>query len=342
MQIGVRAAILEAALDDVGSEAISSLSLDGRGTVNAENRGEGDSQHDAIAQLAQKLVYRYIAKRRPMPARRKGYTQKARVGGHKVYLRTGEYEDGALGEVFIDMHREGAAFRSLMNCFAIAISLGLQYGVPLEEFVEAFVFTRFEPNGTVQGHDNIKMSTSVIDYIFRELAFSYLERNDLVQVKPEDLRGDTVGRPDQIPDYDEEEEAGEVSGTIPGAARVDNESKGFQQGVQAYLSPTDPSSATYETPSQSKRSGDPAERSEGNERSESGPQPSPATPSHTQQDTMTVSQLTQAPGEMMEKIREARLKGYEGDPCGNCGAFTLVRNGVCMKCNSCGETSGCS
>ncbi|HLO97172.1 MAG TPA: vitamin B12-dependent ribonucleotide reductase, partial [Fimbriimonas sp.] len=130
------------------------------------------SQHEQIERMATKLVYRYISKRRLMPGRRRGYTQKARVGGHKVYLRTGEFEDGTLGEIFIDMHREGAAFRSLMNCFAIAISLGLQYGVPLEEFTEAFVFTRFEPNGMVAGHDNIKMSTSVIDYIFRELSMS--------------------------------------------------------------------------------------------------------------------------------------------------------------------------
>ena len=104
----------------------------------------------------------------------KGYTQKATVGGHKVYLRTGEYEDGSLGEIFIDMHKEGAAFRSLMNNFAIAVSLGLQYGVPLEEYVEAFTFTRFEPAGLVQGNDRIKNATSILDYVFRELAVSYL------------------------------------------------------------------------------------------------------------------------------------------------------------------------
>jgi ribonucleoside-diphosphate reductase alpha chain len=120
------------------------------------------------------------------------------VGGHKVYLRTGEYEDGTLGEIFIDMHKEGAAFRSLMNCFAIAISLGLQYGVPLDEFVDAFVFTRFEPNGMVQGNDHIKMTTSIIDYIFRELAISYLGRNELAQVHrgPADFLVET----DQIKD----------------------------------------------------------------------------------------------------------------------------------------------
>ena len=134
------------------------------------------------------------AERRRLPQRRKGYTQKAIVGGHKVYLRTGEYEDGRLGEIFIDMHKEGAAFRSLMNNFAIAISIGLQYGVPLEEFVEAFTFTRFEPAGIVEGNDAIKMATSILDYIFRELAISYLGRNDLAHVQPADLPPDTVGK----------------------------------------------------------------------------------------------------------------------------------------------------
>ena len=213
------AAVLEAALDDVSSsdakpEPVAMLA---------------PSTNDQIQAAAARLVYRYISKRRSMPGRRRGYTQKARVGGHKIYLRTGEYEDGTLGEIFVDMHREGAAFRSLMNCFAIAISLGLQYGVPLEEFVEAFVFTRFEPNGSVQGHDNIKMSTSVIDYIFRELALSYLGRTDLVQVKPEDLRSDTVGKPYQAPTYDEEEEVEDPNfqGSVPGVALEDHGSAGF-------------------------------------------------------------------------------------------------------------------
>ena len=132
-----------------------------------------------------------MREREKLPDRRKGYTQKAVVGGHKVYLRTGEYEDGRLGEIFIDMHKEGAAFRSLMNNFAIAISLGLQYGVPLEEYVEAFTFTRFEPAGFVQGNDAIKNATSILDYIFRELAISYLGRNDLAHVSPEEI-GNTV------------------------------------------------------------------------------------------------------------------------------------------------------
>ena len=132
--------------------------------------------------------------REKLPERRKGYTQKAIVGGHKVYLRTGEYADGSLGEIFIDMHKEGAGFRAMMNNFAIAVSVGLQYGVPLEEFVEAFTFTRFEPAGMVQGNDSIKNATSILDYIFRELAVSYLDRTDLAHVKPQGASFDDLGR----------------------------------------------------------------------------------------------------------------------------------------------------
>jgi ribonucleoside-diphosphate reductase alpha chain len=131
--------------------------------------------------------------RRKLPDRRKGYIQKAAVGGHKVYVHTGEYEDGELGEIFIDMHKEGAAFRSLMNNFAIAISIGLQYGVPLEEFVDAFVFTRFEPAGTVTGNDSIKSATSILDYIFRELGVSYLDRHELANAAPDPLSGNGLG-----------------------------------------------------------------------------------------------------------------------------------------------------
>lgn len=147
--------------------------------------------------VRERIVERVISansERRRLPDRRKGYIQKASVGGHKVYLHTGEYDDGALGEIFIDLHKEGAAFRSLMNNFAIAISIGLQYGVPLEEFVDAFVFTRFEPAGEVKGNDTIRHATSILDYVFRELAVSYLERGDLAQVDPFAARGDGISR----------------------------------------------------------------------------------------------------------------------------------------------------
>tara|TARA_B100000989_G_scaffold196980_2_gene148764 strand:- start:1005 stop:1841 length:837 start_codon:yes stop_codon:yes gene_type:complete len=133
---------------------------------------------EALSNLSEGLNKDLEIKRNKLPQRRKGYTQKASINNHKIYLRTGEYMDGSLGEIFIDMHKEGAAFRSLMNNFAISISIGLQYGVPLEEFVEAFTFTKFEPSGKVEGNEEIKFSTSILDYIFKELAISYLGRDD--------------------------------------------------------------------------------------------------------------------------------------------------------------------
>ena len=153
-----------------------------------------------VSALAERVVEKVVERivvmreRERMPDRRKGYTQKAVVGGHKVYLRTGEYDDGRIGEIFIDMHKEGAALRSFINNFAIAVSLGLQYGVPLEEYVDAFTFTRFEPAGPVQGNDSIKYATSILDYVFRELAVSYLERFDLAHVDPSEGGFDALGK----------------------------------------------------------------------------------------------------------------------------------------------------
>lgn len=155
----------------------------------------GELSADQVLEAAQAILNRSmdtefkrklarIVERKSLPSKRSGFTQKATVGGQTIFVRTGEYEDGTLGEIFIDLHKEGASFRSLMNCFAIAVSVGLQYGVPLEEFVEKFTFTRFEPSGMVQGHDNIKNSTSIVDYMFRLLGFEYLGRTDLVQVPP--------------------------------------------------------------------------------------------------------------------------------------------------------------
>ena len=158
--------------------------------------------------------------REKLPNRRKSYTQKATVGGHKVYLHTGEYEDGRLGEIFIDMHKEGAAFRSLMNNFAIAISLGLQYGVPLEEYVDAFTFTRFEPAGLVQGNDTIKNATSILDYIFRELAVSYLGRNDLAHVDLSEVANTGLGSSDEELEEDHGAAAGRQVPLARPAARA--------------------------------------------------------------------------------------------------------------------------
>jgi ribonucleoside-diphosphate reductase alpha chain len=163
--------------------------------IGAGELAQAVEQHD-IPKVAQHLASLSVERgqHRPLPHKRHGYTQKAIIGGHKLYIRTGEYADGTLGEIFLDMHKEGAAFRSLMNCFAIAISMGLQYGVPLEEFVEAFTIMRFEPNGPVTGHDQIKMATSIMDYVMRDLAINYLNRQDLANIKMtgEDMRGDSV------------------------------------------------------------------------------------------------------------------------------------------------------
>ncbi len=161
-----------------------------------------------VEKMVEKIVERVtvLREREKLPSRRKGYTQKAVVGGHKVYLRTGEYDDGRLGEIFIDMHKEGAALRSFINNFAIAVSLGLQYGVPLDEYVDAFTFTRFEPSGPVQGNDTIKFATSILDYVFRELAVSYMERFDLAHVDPSESGFDALGK-------------GEDEGKAPSASR---------------------------------------------------------------------------------------------------------------------------
>ncbi len=376
----VAEAILEASMEADDGASIAGVSAQQSAIVGNDPQSSAMSAHDDVAAAAQKLVYRYISRRRTMPARRKGYTQKARIGGHKVYLRTGEFDDGSLGEIFLDMHREGAAFRSLMNCFAIAISLGLQYGVPLEEFVEAFVFTRFEPNGSVQGHDNIKMSTSVIDYIFRELAMSYLGRYDLVQVKPEDLRHDTVGKPGESPEFDEEEEQGALEGDAPGYAHEDHGGRGYSapvgstetsgspqseirnpqsaiQNPQSAIGDDQPvlefdnggsksvGSPTWQVEQQQKGLGG-SDRSVSSGSSVHSPEQVRANPNQSEQIRTIPNQpeptRTNPNASVAELIRQARLKGYEGDPCTNCGSFTMVRNGVCLKCDTCGETSGCS
>jgi ribonucleoside-diphosphate reductase alpha chain len=326
---------LNSATDDAAAAVLEATLEDPTPPETQEAVAMAPSANKIIEETAAKLVYRYLSRRRSLPGRRRGYTQKARVGGHKVYLRTGEYEDGSIGEIFIDMHREGAAFRSLMNCFAIAISLGLQYGVPLEEFVEAFVFTRFEPNGSVTGHENIKMVTSVIDYVFRELALSYLGRTDLVQVKPEDLRSDTVGRPSEVPTYEEEEvEDDNFQGAVPGTALEDHDSAGYRSIEELRTQEPLPFEGN------AKAVGSPTYTLEATQKriAEENPVQRIVAPSNGSAHKTAVVEVSP----LAEKIRQARMKGYEGDPCTNCGAFTLVRNGVCLKCNTCGETSGCS
>ncbi len=281
----------------------------------------------AAIQVAEKIIHRYIAKRRRLPFRRKGYTQKAVIGGHKLYLRTGEYEDGSIGEIFVDMHKEGAAFRSLMNCFSIAISLGLQHGVPLEEFVEAFVFTRFEPSGMVMGNQAIKMSTSIIDYIFRELAINYLGRHDLAHVSEEDLRASSLSKPVDVPEYNEERLVSERKMSI-------EESRAFLEGQQH------PHESGAAVPGMQSGAFQSTQLSQhGGETDISLKESSPAEEGAA---TAVFGDWSSDQRSRTELIEEARMKGYEGEPCGTCGQFTMVRNGSCLKCASCGATSGCS
>jgi len=282
------------------------------------------ARSEAVAErIVERIVERVRAQEREkLPNRRKSYTQKATVGGHKVYLHTGEYEDGRLGEIFIDMHKEGAAFRSLMNNFAIAISLGLQYGVPLEEFVEAFTFTRFEPAGLVTGNETIKNATSVLDYIFRELAVSYLGRHDLAHVDPREIVGGTgLGSSDEDTDdeLDLEEPARKFvsHGLIRGASMRTPERENTEETSNAVtVMQTEISSAFPKT--------------EG------------ATALKPEAEVVYAHTELSVKGREADRRAEARIRGYEGEACRECGNFTLVRNGTCLKCDTCGSTSGCS
>jgi len=261
------------------------------------------------------------------------------VGGHKVYLHTGEYEDGRLGEIFIDMHKEGAAFRSLMNNFAIAISVGLQYGVPLEEFVEAFTFTRFEPAGLVIGNDSIKNATSVLDYIFRELGVSYLGRSDLAHVVP-------------APDEDIGSGAdGNGSGGASEVTLTRLASSGYLRGQIKQMSLLKGGAAPKmmahderfvdheELFAQDNEGEETLDVSDIRASIESVLAPNPV---GAQVASIEAAVKQSAREKHARRIAEARMKGFEGDSCGACGNFTLVRNGTCMKCNTCGGTSGCS
>jgi ribonucleoside-diphosphate reductase alpha chain len=319
------------------SQPLSASLLDEEDLEEIEEASEAPQAQKAQV-IAERIVERIVEKevtrthRDKLPQRRKGYTQKAIVGGHKVYLRTGEYEDGQLGEIFIDMHKEGAAFRSLMNNFAIAVSIGLQYGVPVEEFVDAYVFTRFEPSGMVEGNDTIKMATSVLDYIFREIAISYLGRNDLAHAQPQDLQVDALGSGvrgggKQDVDAGASEEAQQALSKVMNLA-----SSGFTRGTNLFV--MQPKAQQGEAEEQDVDVV--IEKEETVMRAASGG-------GSAQVSVSTVTETATTGGDTLAMQRyQARIKGYEGDACSNCGQFTLVRNGTCMKCDSCGETSGCS
>ncbi|MBI5466712.1 MAG: hypothetical protein HY975_00645 [Candidatus Kerfeldbacteria bacterium] len=225
--------------------------------------GDAEDSNPVVTPQMIQDVAAVRAVKQKMPPKRVGWTQEAVVGGHKVFVRTGEYNDGRLGEVFIDMYKDGAAYKSLINCFAILVSKSLQYGMPLEELVDTFTFTRFEPAGPVQGHPNIKMATSILDFIFRLLGYEYLNRDDLVQVNP-----DHPNHP--------------VQAQLPGTAEVEK----------------------------------PALKQE-------------------------VKQVTMSASEPDTRIT-AKAQGFTGDTCTNCGSMKMKRNGSCLLCIECGNTTGCS
>ncbi len=308
---------------------------------------------EAVAErIVERIVEKAVRDREMLPNRRKGYTQKATVGGHKVYLRTGEYDDGRLGEIFIDMHKEGAAFRSLMNNFAIAISLGLQYGVPLEEYVDAFTFTRFEPAGFVQGNDAIKSATSILDYVFRELAISYLARHDLAHAVPGDTGTTAIGGE---PSVKATPEAAVSHGLFRGKrlALVDQSAA----GTEARGAPVRPREGGDTGAATARAGGNVTAFSGGTagatalkvgtaeavpaakaRAAEAAPAKAEAAPAYKPAGTHAKA----AGPSKAERSAAARLAGYEGDACPECGNFTLVRNGTCLKCDTCGGTTGCS
>jgi len=320
-------------------------------------------QATRTAIVTERIVERVIERvraheRERLPGRRKGYAQKAIVGDHKVYLHTGEYEDGRLGEIFIDMHKEGAAFRSLMNNFAIAISIGLQYGVPLEEFVDAFIFTRFEPAGIVIGNDTIKNATSVLDYIFRELAVSYLGRHELAHVRPhtdEDLGGGVAEGEGAEPKRDDGmaqrlskvASNGFVRGqfnqivVVKGGAMPKTDAMAEEMRAHDYA----PEHLHDHAPEVEFE----AQLADVRQQVLAAAADNPVAAVMSALESRFSADAARAAdraGDVRDAIArraaEARLKGYQGDACGNCGNFTLVRNGTCLKCDTCGSTSGCS
>ncbi|MCK1759199.1 vitamin B12-dependent ribonucleotide reductase [Bradyrhizobium sp. 137] len=335
--------------------------------LNSQLISDDEDEDDAVEQLyekpmaaraaqvsekiVEKLVERIIVmrEREKMPDRRKGYTQKAVVGGHKVYLRTGEYDDGRLGEIFIDMHKEGAALRSFINNFAIAVSLGLQYGVPLDEYVDAFTFTRFEPAGPVQGNDSIKYATSILDYVFRELAVSYLSRFDLAHVDPNETGFDALGK--GVEEGKEPDEDGGHHATklvSRGLTRSRTDKLVVMRGGSTAVSQGNDSAPAGGSRVTSLASHGATARGAGDAlegavalKQEASHDLSPTEKLEQLQWSKAGSAATAAPTKA-ERRAEAKAKGYEGEMCSECGNFTLVRNGTCMKCDTCGSTTGCS
>ncbi len=255
----------------------------------------------------------YAAGMRPprflLPSRRAGFNQEARIGGHKVFMRTGEYDDGTLGEIFIDLAKEGATLKGILSCFAIAVSKGLQYGVPLEEFVNTFTFQTFEPRGMVEGHPNIKMSNSIVDYVFRALGVEYLHRDDLAQIPPDRELGDLPEPPSGM--------------AVDAGVQLDLTDAAAERDVDAVQS-----AAAF------------ADSDAGM----SAPQPVPVgSGSNGGGAAHAAMAEAHAPAMTKANIADAALAENMGDApvCSNCGHMT-VRNGSCYVCLTCGDTTGCS
>ncbi|MBV2186135.1 MAG: vitamin B12-dependent ribonucleotide reductase, partial [Rhizobium sp.] len=311
--------------------------------------------------IVERVVERLVREREKLPNRRQGYTQKATVGGHKVYLRTGEFGDGRLGEIFIDMHKEGAAFRAMMNNFAIAISLGLQYGVPLEEYVEAFTFTKFEPAGMVQGNDAIKNATSILDYVFRELAVSYLGRHDLAHVDTSDFSNTALGKgisegktnlistgwtrgykPTLVAGGNVDRSLAEPKGAstaAPAKASSSGSVTAFAGSAARKLEVTTAISTSEIVAFKRDYEERAAELAE--EIADEGAQDATALFSDK-----AAADAAAAKADAKKKEADRRMRsiaqGYTGNMCSECQNFTMVRNGTCEKCDTCGATSGCS
>ncbi|NTG48729.1 vitamin B12-dependent ribonucleotide reductase [Agrobacterium rhizogenes] len=309
--------------------------------------------------IVERVIEKVVRSQEKLPGRRKGYTQKAKIGGHTIFLRTGEYDDGRLGEIFLDMNKEGSALRAFINNFAISVSLGLQYGVPLEEYVDAFTFTKFEPAGIVTGNDAIKNATSILDYVFRELAISYLGRHDLAHVDTSDFNATALGRgisegkadvfskgltrgykPTLVPTSGERP-AAEVKGSASAApARASSVStiSAFSGNAVRKLEPTSAISTSEVVAF--KRDYEERAKELAEEIAEEVVEETGLFTDKSAEDAAAAK----ADAKKLESERRARsiMQGYTGNMCTECQNFTMVRNGTCEKCDTCGSTSGCS
>ncbi|MBC2859634.1 vitamin B12-dependent ribonucleotide reductase [Stappia sp. 28M-7] len=309
----------------LNSQLLSDVDEDEEDAVEALVAQPQAARAEIVAEkIVERIVERVVRQQEKLPTRRKGYTQKAKIGGHTIFLRTGEYDDGRLGEIFIDMNKEGSALRAFINNFAISVSLGLQYGVPLEEYVDAFIFTKFEPAGMVQGNDAIKNATSVLDYVFRELAVSYLDRHELAHVPPE-VFGQSAKASAEAEERGGKGHQGVVS---HGLIRGQTERFRLVGGGEPAGSLTKAIAAELGNAPIAQTTAVAAAFARGSEAA-------------ARVEISTTAPAQQAPS-AAERIAQARMKGYEGESCPECANFTMVRNGTCLKCDTCGSTSGCS